>query len=91
MSIESAPDVPNFWQTKIKLAQELYKEDVRKLNAIYLEGIDATKDDIDLITLYATYLAQAGQKKEAITYWQKAIEKNPEARSVYEAEIKNLQ
>lgn len=91
MSLESAPDIPNFWQTKIKLAQEIYKDDAKKLNAIYLEGIDATKWDIDLLTLYATYLAQTGQKTEAVVYWQKAIEKNPDARSVYEVEIKNLQ
>lgn len=91
MAIDSAPDVPNFWQTKIKLAQELYKESPKKLNQAYLDGIKATKEDVDLLTLYATHLAQIGQKSEAIEYWQKAIQKNPDAKNVYEAEIKNLQ
>jgi tetratricopeptide (TPR) repeat protein len=91
MSIDSAPDVTNFWQTKIKLAQELYKETPKELNQVYLDGIKATKEDIDLLTLYASYLTQIGQKQEAIRYWEKAIEKNPSARDVYQSEIKNLQ
>jgi len=91
MAIDSAPDVPNFWQTKIKLAQELYKESPKKVSQVYLDGIKATQEDVDIITLYASHLAQIGQKWEAIKYWQKAIEKNPDAKNVYEAEIKNLQ
>ncbi len=76
-AIKQAPDVPNFWQTKIQLSQELYKGNANLINDVYLEGLKSTKEDIDLITLYATYLASVGRKTEAITYWQKALEKNP--------------
>ncbi len=90
-AIKQAPDVPNFWQTKIQLARELYKENPAKIERVYTDGLSKTKEDIDMITLYASYLAEMGRKDDAIKYWQMAIEKNPSAQSVYESEIKNLQ
>lgn len=91
MAIDNAPDVPNFWQTKTRIVQNLYKNDPTLVEPVFIDGLRATKNDIDLITLYASYLGQTGQKQEAIRYWQMAIEKNPDAKSVYESEIANLQ
>lgn len=90
-AIKQAPDVPNFWQTKIQISRELYKGNLKKIEDVYLDGLRKTKEDIDLLTLYASYLAEIGKKEESIRYWQKAIEKNPGAQSIYESEIKNLQ
>jgi tetratricopeptide (TPR) repeat protein len=91
LAIAQAPDVPNFWQTKIQLSRELYKGNLRVIEWVYTDGIRKTNEDIDLLTLYASYLAEMGRKQESIQYWQKAIEKNPSARDMYEMEIKNLQ
>lgn len=90
-AIDVAPDVPNFWQTKISMTRTLYPNKQSKIESVYKEGINRTNSDIDLITLYATYLGGMGRKDEAIRYWQMAIEKNPDAKSVYESEIANLQ
>ena len=89
-AIKEAPEVPNFWQTKIQIAQELYKNDADRLEEVYLDGLTQTKEDIDLLTLYATYLANAGRREESILYWKKAITKNPTASSAYQAAIDAL-
>lgn len=89
-AIRIAPSVTNFWRTKISFVSTLYPNKPSKIESTYKDGIKATNGDIDLITLYASYLGSHDQKDEAIKYWQQAIEKNPVAKSVYESEIANL-
>ena len=90
-AIRVAPDVTNFWRTKISIISTLYPDKKSKIESAYKDGIKATKSDVDLLTLYASYLGSTGRKQEAIRYWQMAIEKNPTAKSVYESEIASLQ
>ncbi|MCB9807162.1 hypothetical protein H6768_04740 [Candidatus Peribacteria bacterium] len=90
-AIAGAPDVPNFWQTKIALTNALFANNPTKIESVYREGIRATKDDVDLLTLYASYLGSHGRPAEAIQYWRQAADKNPKAKDVYESEIEALQ
>jgi tetratricopeptide (TPR) repeat protein len=89
-AIRAAPDVTNFWRTKISFVSTLYPDKKSKIEWTYKDGIKATNKDIDLVTLYASYLGANGRKNEAIQYWQMAIEKNPTAKTVYESEIANI-
>ncbi len=84
-----APDVPNFWYTKIEFTHALTR-DSTILEDIYTQALKKTNNDIDMIALYASYLARIGDREKARHYWQKAIEKNPTQRAVYEEEIRNL-
>jgi tetratricopeptide (TPR) repeat protein len=61
------------------------------IEPIYKEALVATKNNIEIVTSYAVFLEDVGDKKMAVEYLQKAIEINPPAKSSYELEIARLQ
>ena len=60
------------------------------VSKIYLEGLKDTKDNIDLVTSYAAYLAENQKYTEAIAYLEKAITIDPARKSIFQAEIESL-
>ena len=44
----------------------------------------------DVITTYASWLEKVGNLQEAVNYWKKAIESNPDRKVVFQAEITRL-
>ncbi len=60
------------------------------VSKIYLEGLKNTKDNIDLITGYASYLVENKEYAEAIAYLEKAITINPARTAIFQAEIESL-
>lgn len=81
------PKIPNFWRTKIDIAKVLYRNDTSKIEALYIEAIQKTDNDIDMITSYASYLGQIGKTADAVVYWKKAIEISPDHKDLYQKEI----
>jgi len=60
------------------------------VSKIYLEGLKDTKNNIDLVTGYASYLTENKKYAEAITYLEKAIIKDPARKDIFQAEIESL-
>ena len=83
-------DEPNFWYLKIELATVLSKSNFNNISDVYLRALEATNNNIDMITSYARFLGQADKGQESITYWQKAIELYPANKATYQAEIDRL-
>ncbi len=90
--IEHESTNPDYWKFKIGLIQDKIKESPDSVNALYLQALNSTKEHPDIITTYARFLSEIkGDLVGSVQYWKKAIEKNPEDKAIYEAEIKQIQ
>lgn len=79
----------NYWLWKIDLEKELGASK-EKLETIYKDALSATKNDLNIVTVYAQFLKSENRNEEAIIQWQKAIELYPENKTIYQQEIDAL-
>ena len=86
-AIQINPTASNFWRTRLDIERLLYKNDLSKLDATFVLGLQKTNNDIDMVTYYAVYLTEMKQYDKAITYWQKAMTVYPERKDMYQQEI----
>jgi len=79
----------DYWKLKILVMDEGLKASFSELEKVYTEGLPKvkTEEKINLVTYFADLSAKKGEKSYAINLWQKAVEMNPEAKSIYQKEI----
>lgn len=82
--------IPNHWVEYAQFEQYYMNASFEKVSAIYEEALIATKENIDVIVSYASYLVEKNQNQEAIKYLKKAIEVYPQNKDIYQAEIDRL-
>lgn len=88
MALRLMPLETNLWRTKIDIQRAIVGPSrLATIEDTYKNALQATKSDINMITLYAAYLAELGRHEEAITYWQIAQKTYPANFAVYQAEI----
>ena len=94
MSIQKAVSlsraIPNNWVEYAYFENYYMKAPFDVVSKIYLDGLEATKDNIDLITGYIAYLTENKKYPEAIALLEKAIIKNPARKATFQAEIDYL-
>lgn len=99
-AVKYAPTNTGYWKLEIDILRQMESkkgittanpEYRSKLEPVYVEALAKTSNNIEIIMPYAIFLEEVGDKQMAITYWQKAIEVNPAAKSSYEANIARLQ
>lgn len=88
-AIMFAPETPELWRLKLDMLSEINKNDLSVMDSVYRDAIEAT-NNLDMVTMYAAYLARQGKKEEAIQYWQKAQQIFPKQRATYQQEIDAL-
>lgn len=88
IALRLMPLETNLWRTKIDIQRAIVgPAQLATIEDTYKNALQATKSDINMITLYAAYLAELGRHEEAITYWQIAQKTYPANFAVYQAEI----
>lgn len=87
ISINSANS--DYWRWKAEIIKKHYY-DQNRLDNLYIEALDKTKNSINIITAYAQFLEDIGNLQGARDYWQKAIDLYPTNRVGYEAEIRRI-
>jgi tetratricopeptide (TPR) repeat protein len=99
-AVSNDPTNSTYWKWEISVARMMKDkkgiiptspEFRATIEPIFKEALLATKNNIEIITSYAVFLEDVGDKKMAVVYLQKAIEINPPAKSSYELEIARLQ
>lgn len=91
-AIAKNPSYTDYWTTKLSFLDEIMKVSFANLKAVYEDGFKKVdpKSKINLVTHFARLAGDNNEKDEAIILWQKAIEINPSAKDVYQAEIDAL-
>src|SRR3989344_4728637 len=82
--------IPNNWLEYASFENYYKKASFDVVSKVYLDGLKATKDHIDLITNYAGYLTENKKYTEAITYLEKAISIDSSRKDIFQTEIDNL-
>lgn len=72
---------------KLTSSDPSYKTTV---STLYENALAATKNNIELITPYAIFLEEMGDKDGAIRYWKLAIQVNPLAKVSYQEQVDRL-
>ncbi len=73
-AIENKPDYPNSYQGLYDLYRISYKEKSHLAPGILLKGIEATKNDINLLMLLGSHYKNENNKEGARTYYGRALE-----------------
>jgi tetratricopeptide (TPR) repeat protein len=81
---------PDIWKKYVQLMIDRFSADNNTVSALYSDAVNKTNSHIDIITSYAAWLEKSGNYQAAKEYWQKAIQKSPANKKLYEAEIKRL-
>jgi Tfp pilus assembly protein PilF len=89
-AIELEPRNPDYWRRLAIYQKEILKLSKAKVYQTLDEALQSTKDDIDVVTFYASTAEQVGDIEKAIEMWQKAIEINPNNSFKYEIELRRL-
>lgn len=90
-AIEMMPRETNLWRTKIDMERErLWPKNLSKLEEVFKKALQSTNNDINMVTLYASYLSELGRKEEAILYWEIAKKIYPANATLFEGEIEAL-
>jgi tetratricopeptide (TPR) repeat protein len=86
-TLEIDDEVPEHWRLYFEIYTDLSNEE---LNAKYMEALQKTKNDLQLVISYARFLEKIGDKDKAVIYWETARNADPANASTYEAEITRL-
>lgn len=91
-AISLNPSYTDYWIWKITFLDEKTSVSFLDLKKVYQEGFLKAdiKTKVNLVTSFARVAENNYQKSEAIELWQKAIELQPENKTVYQAEIDRL-
>jgi tetratricopeptide (TPR) repeat protein len=89
-AISSNPKSSSNWVEYAQFETNYMNASFDAVSKVYLDGLKATKDNINLITSYASYLSLNKKYGEAITYLEKAISIDPARKDIFEKEIQYL-
>lgn len=83
----------NLWRGYIELEQFHFGADRAKLEGLYREALTATNNSVNIITVYAKFLEEGGDRQGALKYWKMTLEKVPsgELSELYRQEIRRLE
>jgi len=87
MSLALNPGIVSNWIEYASFERYYMKSSIENVSAVYEKALLVTKNDINIVINYASYMRDVGQKVKSIELWKKAIDMNPENKSVYQAEI----
>lgn len=82
--------IANNWLEYAYFKEYYANASFEEVSDIYMRGLLATKDNIDLLTSYSRFLSENKKYSEAIKYLEKAININPKNEPVYQEEINRL-
>lgn len=80
----------NLWRGRIELEQFHFAANRADLDRLYREALLATNNSINIITVYAKFLEEGGDKTGAFKYWKMASESAPDD-PLYKEEIRRLE
>jgi tetratricopeptide (TPR) repeat protein len=89
-AIELEPRYPDYWRRLAIFQKEILKLSKAKVYQTLDKALQSTKDDIDVVTFYASTAEQFGDIEKAVEMWQKAIEINPNNSFKYEIELRRI-
>jgi tetratricopeptide (TPR) repeat protein len=76
---------PQAWLVYIELSNKSEK------SGLYSQALEKTGGSIGVVTAYAKFLEDSGNKQASIEQWQKAAEIFPAGKTTYDGEISRLQ
>lgn len=82
---------PDIWRNYISLEMGQFAASREEANSLFKEALQKTNNHVDIMTVYAQFLEQGGDKQGAIDYWKKAAQANPSGKALYDEEVKRLQ
>lgn len=89
-SLELNPVDWNLWRGRIELERFQFHASRDDLDKLYKEALETTENDINIITVYALFLEEGGNIKEALHYWNLAV-KNSTENHLFKEEIRRLE
>lgn len=89
-ALEIRPDNTDYWRFYITLSQERLGATPEEMEQLFAESLIATRDHINMVTIYAKYLAEQKEYVKAIEQWRRAQELNPDGAEIYESEITDI-
>lgn len=89
-AITLRPIEPEFYKWQIDLEKDHFEASDDRVSELYKQALEQTRNDINIITAYATFLEQKGDLQGALAQWQKAYEVNSAGREAYQVEIDRL-
>jgi tetratricopeptide (TPR) repeat protein len=84
------PDSAARWDALIDFHYNSLHSDVDTLHELYKEGLSKTNSHVDLLAKYAMFQEEVGNTQAAIDLWIQAGGKDPEDKTLYDAEVKRL-
>lgn len=89
-SLELNPVDWNLWRGRIELERFQFHASRDDLDKLYKEALEKTENDINIITVYALFLEENGNIKEAFDYWNLAVKSYPE-NHIFQEEKRRLE
>lgn len=91
IAIKDKPDDTSTYISLSELYSSAYKEKQSLALDILLQGVNANKDDNDIVKSVADYYQNHGMYEQSLEWWQKALQKEPSNQSIIQtiADLKN--
>lgn len=88
-AVKFNPEDWNMWRNYIDLEQYQFKASEGELDKIYKQALSGTKNNLNIITLYAQFLEANNDLLSALNYWKIALQQEPD-NLTYESEVSRL-
>jgi tetratricopeptide (TPR) repeat protein len=88
--------IADLWRRYIQLKIDHENASNDEVTRLFEEALKDTTQQgdvanyVDVVTFYAPWLEKVGDIPKAIEYWKKAIDANPESKTIYQAEIDRI-
>jgi tetratricopeptide (TPR) repeat protein len=89
-ALDLYPVSADAWRKYIQFEADIMHRDDNAINGLYIQAINKTNSNVDIMTVYAQFLEKTGNLQAAKEYWQKAIIANPKGKKIYQAEVDRL-
>jgi tetratricopeptide (TPR) repeat protein len=89
-AIELNPSNGSFWVGRLNLESFNLGAKRERMDALYKEALEKTNSSPQVLTAYAQYLEQLGDKEAAIKEWEMAISVDVSQKAYYQSQIDRL-
>jgi tetratricopeptide (TPR) repeat protein len=89
-SLEIYPLNIDIWRRLIALEQLQFEADDARVTSLYLEAIEKSEQQNELIADYARILEKRGDKQGALEYWRRAVQRAPDF-AFYQQQVLRLE